>query len=650
MLLVWPLLALWSFAIAQPLYDLLLQNPTYLTAHELIGWRLILFITVVGLLLPLGLVALLIVPAYAHRSLRPAVPVLWTLAALGLLIALFNGLLRKMLPDLGSAAELGLAVLGSSALLWFVRRNAAVLEFLRLAALSALLFPVIFLWQLPASFLAGEREDSTYELTLDSVGPDIVLVVFDELALTTMLDDQQLIDKRRLPNFAALAAEATWYRQASAVAASTRLAIPAILTGTAPESGKTSNADSHPRNLFSMLRDAYAFNVEEPITRLCVFPKCRRIARLWLVVLDTAVVLGHIGAPKWIVHRLPPIGGHWVGFWTPGANAALGGSPADERILSINRFVEGLASTPSPGLHVLHSVLPHVPYTILPSGARLLRHGNTPGHLIDRRGGDRFVDKPWAVTESRYQYEWQLKFVDAALGRIVAQLKALDKFEDTLLIVTADHGFRLVPGKFRRAPNVDSYIDIASIPMLVKLPGQNAAKVDERVFQSTDILGVIESALGLEKSTIAPHASQGRTILSSSALIELPAQFDFSTTHNLPASTVKRNNNPAFNLPSTNSEACRGSPEVTLGEEKVYQHTYPEHFLAAHVLFRTSAPLDAASLVVRVNDKASGVHQTGENQYSAFVDPEWLQAGYNSIQLLRSDDGGICSLYELPAS
>jgi len=372
-----------------------------------------------------------------------------------------------------------------------------------------------------------------------------------------------------------------------------------------------------------------------------------------LVVLDTTIVLGHVTAPKWLVRRLPPIGGHWIGFWTPFANHTGDSTPSvpiDERVASINRFVDGLKSTASPGLHVLHSVLPHVPYTLLPSGHRLLRHGRTPGHLIDKNG-DRFIDEPWAVTESRYQYEWQLGYVDSALGRILQQLKEVDKYDNALVIVTADHGFRLVPGKNRREPDADSFVDIASIPMLIKLPGQLTGNTDDSVFQSTDIMTIMEDSLNLDEMTgvaTSTSASRERAMVSSTERIVLPRRFDFATQQNLTAAEVAQNNRPDFALPSTPPPACLEGPEITLSEEKVYQNTYPDHFLAAHLLFEASQPLDTESLVVSVNNQSSGLHQTAEQQYSAFVSPEWLQAGYNSVQLLQRRGERICTLYNLP--
>jgi len=644
---VWPILALWSFAIAAPLYDLLSQNPTYLLAHALTGWSLILFVLVMSLLLPLGILFSLFLPAFLHRSLHGLGRLSIALMGIGLVMAVFYGLLRKVVPEIAAASEFAVVTIVSLILAWCYRRSVRLQEFLRLASIATLILPLVFLWQLPRSYLLDNQKTSVHELAITGATPDIVLVVFDELALTTMLDEHQAIDAQRLPNFAALTAEATWYSHASAVAAGTRLAVPAIFTGITPDPNKAPDAASHPRNIFSMLQGAYAFNVEEPITRLCLLPECRRQGAFELVVLDTAVVLGHLAAPRWVVNQLPPIGGHWIGFWTPGGSdstAAAGALPFDERIASIGRFVDGFASTASPGLHVLHSLLPHVPYTILPSGARLFRHAENPGHLLDSQG-DRFLDTPWAITESRYQYEWQLQYVDRALGRIVKELKALDKYDNTLLIVTADHGLRFVPGKSRREPDAESFIDIAAIPMLIKSPMQSTGREVASGFQSTDIVPLIEGLLAADTEVMV---STERAILTSSGGVTLPERFDFTTQRNLLGATVARNNHRAFRLPAGPIADCGDRPSVTLAIEKVYQNTVSKHFLAAHLLFDISPSPDVTTVMAIVNNEAAGIHQTGEGQYSAFVDPQWLQDGYNSVLLVQVQKSGVCALYRLP--
>lgn len=64
---------------------------------------------------------------------------------------------------------------------------------------------------------------------LDST-PPIVLVVFDEFPVHSLLDADGRIDQVRFPHFAALAREASWFRETTTVSSQTVWAVPAIVS------------------------------------------------------------------------------------------------------------------------------------------------------------------------------------------------------------------------------------------------------------------------------------------------------------------------------------------------------------------------------------------------------------------------------------
>ena len=74
----------------------------------------------------------------------------------------------------------------------------------------------------------------------------VVMVVFDELPLTSLLDGRGRIDRFRYPNFAALAGDSTWYANATTVSDSTKLAIPSILDGRLPKVGRAGHPPRAP--------------------------------------------------------------------------------------------------------------------------------------------------------------------------------------------------------------------------------------------------------------------------------------------------------------------------------------------------------------------------------------------------------------------
>src|SRR3954469_20633502 len=97
----------------------------------------------------------------------------------------------------------------------------------------------------------------------------VVLVVFDAFQSTLLEDANGDIDATRFPNIAALAHEATWYRNATTAHENTAFSVPAILDGKAPELGTQPTARFHPESLFSLLAVDHRLNVHEEVTQMC---------------------------------------------------------------------------------------------------------------------------------------------------------------------------------------------------------------------------------------------------------------------------------------------------------------------------------------------------------------------------------------------
>ena len=79
--------------------------------------------------------------------------------------------------------------------------------------------------------------------------PPIVFIILDEFPTTSLLNEHHQIDAVRYPNFAALARNATWFRNTTTVSSATAQAVPAILTGKYPDTGqRLPHAADHPHN------------------------------------------------------------------------------------------------------------------------------------------------------------------------------------------------------------------------------------------------------------------------------------------------------------------------------------------------------------------------------------------------------------------
>ena len=75
----------------------------------------------------------------------------------------------------------------------------------------------------------------------------------------------------------------------------------------------------------------------------------------------------------------------------------------------------------------------------------------------------------------------QLGFADRLLGRLIARLKREGIYDDTLVVVTADHGFAWKVGvDTRRSVSLSNIDELGSVPMIVKRPGQHAGTRERR--------------------------------------------------------------------------------------------------------------------------------------------------------------------------
>ena len=97
----------------------------------------------------------------------------------------------------------------------------------------------------------------------------IVLIVFDELPLVSLLDGDRNIDPVLYPNLSALARDGVWFRNATTVSDYTRWAVPAILTGRRARPDAVPTAADHPDTLFSFLSRTHRLEVIEAATGMC---------------------------------------------------------------------------------------------------------------------------------------------------------------------------------------------------------------------------------------------------------------------------------------------------------------------------------------------------------------------------------------------
>ncbi len=455
-----------------------------------------------------GILALAItgLTALNRRSGRAA-----QLTAVGLLAAIVASEALVKATSLPGLVHVGLALTIGVGIACAYAMVPLVGTFVSMLSVGVVAFPVLFLIDPPMRpFLRPHDRTERAAVTLGTTRPPIVFAVFDQLPLTSLLGDDDRIDATQYPGFAALAADTTWYRNASTAAELTGWAIPPIVTGLRPRSDTLPTSADFPDNLFTALAKGYRYEVEEPITDLCPDRLCAADLpplpeRLAAMLVDSAVVVAHVMTPSDFELLLPPLTEDWRNFVR---NQVIGRRWVSERDqdrrVGPQQWIAGISGTdPQPTLYYLHALLPHEPYIYLPTGQLLLDGGGMPALM---RSGD-WANDEWAVAQIYQRHLLQVRYVDRLVGDLVLRLKQEGLWDRALVVVTADHGVSFRAGSPFKEVDDKNVADIMSVPLFIKLPGQHGGSVSDRNVQSIDVLPTIADALDVE----LPWQTDGRS-------------------------------------------------------------------------------------------------------------------------------------------
>ncbi len=127
--------------------------------------------------------------------------------------------------------------------------------------------------------------------------------------------------------------------------------------------------------------------------------------------------------------------------------------------------------------------------------------------------------------ERRYlisQYDGGIAYEDRCLGLLLAHLRDIGAYENTLIIITSDHGEAFGEKGFV-SHGVSVYQDQVRVPLLIKYPGSRAAAVVEDLVSGVDLLPTVLSAASLPVPPGLPGSDlrattppAGRTVISES--------------------------------------------------------------------------------------------------------------------------------------
>ena len=484
------LTGIFALTLSGPAYAMLQANAQFLVVHNL---DLIDILAVTAALSPAPLAVAALFLLFARQlgeRFLAGMFALWAFAATALGAWQFLAIAQVTPAARGVGAALGGAVF--VALLF---RSDTVARSTRAASLLGIAFPLIFLLD-PNVMAAYSRTGGpaerrwTASFAQDRERPPIVLVIFDELQLSTLMMPDGRINPHRYPNFARLAETSTWFRKASTVASATDLAVPAILNGRYPTAAVPASAAAYPESLFSWLRGEYRMVVAGPSHQLCPDGVCEQVGpshetriERWLSTAgDLRWLLLHRIAPSEWRAKLPSIDRIWRDI------GRTRQASENRAVVEFQAFVDAVDNRDA-SFYFLHSRLPHAHWVYTASGKR---HN---AQFLRGMENDRWGPSAWLTTQGFQRHIMQTRFADALLGRLLDRLEAAAVFDRALVIVTADHGVSFRPTRPLRRVRRKTYADIIAVPLLIKLPAQRSGEVSDRWAETVDIVPTIAAAL-----------------------------------------------------------------------------------------------------------------------------------------------------------
>jgi hypothetical protein len=489
------------------LLAVLASDPAYLVWRQVgVGEiRLLLVLLLLGLPLLLSLPVVLLSRFDGRMAESLGLVVLAPLLLI-MLTPLSDDLLTALGLTASGDVSLVLAVAAAGALIGAYARWALVRRLVTCLAPAPLVVAYLFASADGVSQLLDRDASPTERVAAIPATTPIMVIVLDELPLTSLMAGPDGIDANLFPNFARMADSSTWYRNATAGHEDTALSVTSLLTGARPPPGARPVLDEHPLNLLSLLAPTHRVFASEAVTVLDPShvdndsgqePSSKPGLVADLIRLTAQQILPEPFASSLGRDRragaLSPAPTNAANNDDDADTTALPTPPGPEqRIGRFRSFVDSVDGESAPGLWFLHTRLPREPWERMPSGRRYV--ADDPLTAVT---AGRWSDEQVPADRALQRHLLQLGLADRLLGELLDKLVAEDLWDRLLLVVTANRGLCFEPGLLYRRIEPDNASDVARVPLFIKLPGQTSSVIDDRNAELVDVMPTIADHLGL---------------------------------------------------------------------------------------------------------------------------------------------------------
>ncbi|MEZ5142281.1 MAG: sulfatase-like hydrolase/transferase [Acidimicrobiales bacterium] len=488
------LFGLCGLVVAQPLLEIYGKSPDVLVNVRLSAVDTVAFAATLVLVPPIVLWAL----TWPLALISPRVELVVHRVVLAVLGGLFVAQLAN--GSTGMVASWVLGALTTAAMLFALLRWSVIERWLRFLSPAPILFLALFLFASGATPLIFSSSSATASAASFARPRSVVFVLFDELPTMSLLDGSGRIDDHLFPNFAQLQRESTWFRNATTPATFTTQAVPSLLTGKIAVAAKAPVSAVYPDNIFTLFAGQYRMNVLEDVTSLCPASTCSRFS----------------GEQKEVLSLLGQAGSTWAERFgekrtetnETGATTGFDDFIVDHDPRRVDQFIDQIqADGGRPSLNFIHEVLPHFPFEFTPEGFRY-DYAQATGTLTG------IWSDPQSAASGRLRHLLQTQYVDRLLGRIVASLKERGLWDDTMLVVAADHGIGFTPGESMRGVGTGNAPEVLFVPTFVRAPGLTPGTVNDTPVSTIDLFPTIADVVGAQ----IPWAVDGVSLLQGGSV------------------------------------------------------------------------------------------------------------------------------------
>lgn len=160
---------------------------------------------------------------------------------------------------------------------------------------------------------------------------------------------------------------------------------------------------------------------------------------------------------------------------------------------TIDWLVKEITEMPRPFLAYCHCLPPHEPYRPRQEFLELFQDawqtGAKPQHFFSQ-----FLPQE-SLNSRRLEYDQFLAYADAEFGRLYDSLQQMGLLDNTIIVVTSDHGQMFERGIHGHITQT-LYEPVIRIPLLIHKPGQQTREDIYKISSATDILPTLLYATG----------------------------------------------------------------------------------------------------------------------------------------------------------